>query len=257
MTLTRIDCHFHRGEAAVAETSSYVAINPGQVPGSLVVGGAWAVREGIGSQVASKLALEHFVVGVLKYFDSGKKYEALEGEESPTETSLQVLETAFRSANDAVFNFGTKLSAGGRMSASLIGLVIEGSILAAARAGGGCAYLSRTGEVFPFFEDTPKTGSDPALGYYIGAQSAVAVELASVAVQERDVVFVFPCILTEEQEGRLKEAAQEIDFTLASSCGELCRRVFIEFSGALSFAVASRIGPEAIYLSSPIDQLSA
>ena len=257
MSLTRVDCQFFRGESSAAETSSYVALNAGMTPGSLVVAGAWAVREGIGSQVASKLALEHFVEGVLRYFESGKKYVALEGEEPPAEVSLQVLETAFRSANAAVFEFGTKLAAGGRMSASLIGFVIEDNSLAAARAGGGSAYLFRAGEVFPFFEESEKKTDDPTLGHFVGAQTTVSVELAAVPMQEADTVFVFPWTLDAAHEAQLKEFAGHIDFTQPVSCELISRKLFAEGGKDLPFAISARLGPEAIYLATPLSEARA
>jgi hypothetical protein len=257
MPLTKIDCNFFRGESSVAETSSFVAVNAGKTPGSFVAAGAWAVRDGIGSQVASKLALEHFVEGVLQFYESGKTYTPLEGEEPPSEVSLQVLETAFRAANAAVFEFGTKLAAGGRMSASLIALVMEAESLAAARAGGGTAYLYRAGEIFSFFEQNERKADDPTLGYYIGAQPLVSVELAAVPLQESDTIFVFPCSLTSAQETALKEFAGVIDFTRPESCELLCRRLFGEDGIVLPFAIAARLGPEVIYLGRPLEEAAA
>lgn len=65
--------------------------------------------------------------------------------------SLELLEKAFKAADDSVYQFGHKLAAGGRLSTSLIGLVIEKNLIAAGRVGHGNAYLCREGEVFPFF----------------------------------------------------------------------------------------------------------
>lgn len=252
MSLTKVDCDFFRGRSPATDTSSFVALNAGMSPGSLVVAGAWAVREGIGSQVASKLALEHFVQGVLGFYESGRKYVAIDGEEPPAEVSLQVLETAFRTANSAVYEFGTKLAAGGRMCASLIGLVMEESTIAAARAGPGAAYLCRAGEVFPFFEERERKNEDPALGFYVGAQSLVSVELAAVPMQESDTVLVFPAALDAAQEECLKLALARIDFSERSCASQLAAELFPDEGAGVPFIISAKIGPDVVYLSTPL-----
>ena len=250
MALTRIDCHFFRGALANSDTSSFVGINPDKKAGSLVVAGACAVREGIGSQVACKLSLEHFLDGVLNYFD---ERELIGEEDVPPEVSLQVLEAAFRDANSAVYDFGLKLAAGGRMSASLLGLVVEDSVVAAARVGRGSAFLLRGGEIFPFFEGAggDRRVDDPALGLFIGAQSLVSVELASVPLQSGDVLLLFSEDIDEAGAREIVQASPNIDF-IAPTASEEVSRAAISDPDKLAFGISALVGPDAIYLGRPL-----
>src|SRR5436190_1494747 len=100
MSLTHIDCFIFRGNGAPSDSSSFVAVNPRHVPGSLVVANALAARESISSQVACKLALEHFLDGVLDYYSGGPENNgatsSIKPKEYPPEISLEVLEAAFK-----------------------------------------------------------------------------------------------------------------------------------------------------------------
>ena len=252
MSLTRIDCNIYRGPEASAETSSYVALNPTRKPGSLVVACSSAARDSIGSQVACKLSIEHFLHGVLEYFETPiemSRPDGIEGYDAKdTEISLEVLEAAFRNANSSVYSFGHQLAAGGRMAASLLGLVVEDNVVAAGRVGGGTAYLFRRGELFPFFEATPKAGSNET---YVGSNSLVTVELASVPIEEGDILVAFSSALSLQDEGELIKALDKVPSQGSIAAEGLARELFPE-SRKLAFCLCAIIGPNTIYL----DQLA-
>ncbi len=281
MAITRIDCSFYSGDWSSGESSSYLALNPQNVPGSLVVAGSCAVRESIGSQVASKLALQHFVEGVCQYFSKEKQAAAEEKDAlsadgvielaKPTnEAALEVLEVAFRNSNSSVYEFGHRLAAGGRMAASLISLVFLNNVIAAGRVGPGSAYLCRAGEIFPFFEAPPQNESphNQLLEAYVGSNSMVSVELASVPLAPLDVVLMFSSSLDVYQERELSAAILEVDtgFSPAGYCTllpnhrgkynpsrELVKNLFADPT-SLSFAAMVSIGPDTIYLSDVIGE---
>jgi len=272
MPITRIDCHLFRGEGAQAEQSSYVAINPAQQPGTMVMAGSVAVRSSIGSQVACKLSLQHFVSAVLDHFDrsastagvvpeTASMIGATAPDTSPPVVSLELLEKAFKAANDSVYQFGHKLAAGGRLSTSLIGLVIQKNLIAAGRVGHGNAYLCREGEVFPFFE----TLLDPRLGNaiqpgqltdgYVGSQSMVSVELASVPLKPRDVIFLCADALDSFGERELYGVLDDLGVTVQENgrepsafvCDQLVQSLYPAAS-EVPFAMLAVVGPETIYL---------
>lgn len=244
MSFTRIDSHFYRGDAASYDTSSFTALNPNQQPGSFVAAGAMAARESLGGQVACKLALEHFVDGVLGYFDGREPRSKRED----GEISLEVLETAFRKANSSVYQFGHSLAAGGRMAASLIGLVIEHSTISVGRVGYGSAYLVRGGESFPFFEPPVMENLTKNRGAFIGSNSLVPVELASVPIEEGDSILVFSDFLEVEKEQGLGMFLSDYDWNEGQPCKDLCQYLFPDMVD-LSFAMIARVGPDTIYLS--------
>lgn len=248
MSLTKIDCFLHRGRGADLDTSSYVALNPCQKPGSLVLAGASAARGNIGGQVACRLSLEHFVDGVFQYFleHVNSNGNGTASTADSVEPSVEILESAFKRANSSVYNFGHQLAAGGRMAASLIGLVIERDIIAAGKVGTGHACLYRADEIFPFFDladDAAATGKEG----YVGENSLVSVELASVPSCEQDLVLLFSASLAAEQLQRMKLVLTELSSEPFVSCNEIGQRL-IPIVDDMAFFSVARIGPETIYL---------
>lgn len=240
MALTRIDCFFWGSDDPSA--GSYVAFNPRHSAGSLVVAGSSAGREGIGGKVASKLALEQFAAGALAYFQDPKK------QLHDKEPSIEALERAFKEANSSVYDFGHKLAAGGRLAASLFGLIVDSRLAAAGRAGEGGAYLARTGELFPFFEIARTLQpQDGVAERGIGVHSLVTVELASVALQPGDRIFLFSHTLESRDEHALldivrlgtPESLHEYREFMENLCGE---------SGEFVYGGLCCVGPETMYL---------
>lgn len=243
MAFTRVDCDFWYPTAWQGPPASYVALNPDRKPGSLVLAGASAIRSSLGAQVACKLSLDHFVEGVLSY---------LARAEGPlthnTEVSQAVLEAAFKQANTSVYDFGHKLAAGGRLAASLIGLVIEDSVVAAGRVGEWSAYLLREGMIFPFFDDAAGEidASHGGNDRFVGAKSLVTIETATVPVQEEDTIFIFSSLLDDQQLRLLSLACEDYQASLASGAW-LSEQLFID-SDNPGIVLTAHIGPDAIYL---------
>lgn len=244
MTYTRIDCHLYRGAEISGNTSYFTALNPNKRPGSLVAAGTSAARESLGGQVACKLALDNFVDGVLGYFDGHEVKRTRED----GDISLEVLETAFKRANSSVYEFGHRLAAGGRMAASLLGLVVEKNTVAAGRVGYGSAYLVREGDIYSFFEQGMEREVEGGKISFVGSNSIVAVELASIAVQEGDVIAMFSTFLDAEREKDLKGFLGTCDFEEANPCQDLAQYLFPDVLD-LSYAMLAQVGPDTIYLS--------
>lgn len=239
MAITHFDCDFFRPTDLTLEFSSYVALNPNAAPGSLVVASASAVKDGIGSQVACKLSLEQFVEGVLGFYGS----DSYNGEE----ISLELLEAAFRKANNSVYHFGHKLAAGGKMAASLFGLVVERNTAAAGRVGAWSAYLFRKGELFPFFEDSREASRKKEIDSYVGVNSLISVELASVPIQPSDVLVAFSEELSAGKEKRLKEVLMHLTPSVDSTCTTVIGDLFPE-GPFPAFTMVTTAGPDTFYL---------
>lgn len=265
MALTRIDSSLYRGRKAADDASSYVSLNPLAKPSQLVFAGATAIRAGLGSQVAYRLALDYFMKGVESH------YVKLPSQELPArsdEEVVGVIEDAFRSANSSVYSFGHKLAAGGRMSASLLGLVIENGRLSTGRVGYATVYLFRKKQLFPFFEQ-PERDESTKVGdaaefpdeatmrqrSFVGSNSIVDVELASVVLEAGDVLCVFSRPLTSLNETLLFECLETLqgegfpeDFGdgVSQVAERICNDVFTE-PESLSFAAVITVGPDVIY----------
>jgi hypothetical protein len=245
MSLTKIDCKFFRGGSASLDKSSFVVVNPRCKPASVVVSSACAARDSISSQVACRLALEHFIDGVLDFYEN-KLPDIENGAQAvEREISVGVLEAAFKRANGSVYSFGHKLAAGGRMAATLIGLVLEDEVAAAGRVGPGSAYLYRRGELFPFFDGGSE--GQPGAGALVGSHSLISVELASVQIQQKDTVLLFSGSIDPEQEKLLCTLLDDLDLSESDAAGLICQNLFAGHS-ELPFFMYARIGPDTIYL---------
>jgi len=247
MSFTRIDCHFFRAKSASLDNSAYVALNPRLAPGSLVIAGASAARGNIGGQVACRLSLEHFIEGVFDHLEG--RSIGLNGATNGAEReeSVQILETAFKKANTSVYNFGHKLAAGGRMAASLLGLVIEKNSIAAGRVGAGSIYLVRGGEMFSFFESVPSEKPAQPGDSFVGSNSLVSVELASVPVAETDLVLIFSSNIEAALEPEILAKVSDLCFEPSFPAAEINQRLS-SLVEEMSFFICARVGPQAIYL---------
>ena len=255
--LTHIDCDLFRGEESESLNSSYIAVNPLGAPAKIAFAGSAAARANLGGQVAFKLALEHFLAGVESYYGG----DSLKPNSSAG--ALNALEHAFKNANSKVYEFGHKLAAGGRMAASMVGLVLDSGYVAAGRVGLGSAYLVRKGKVFPFFAPAPEGVVEfddygecltPPLakGFsFLGSNSLIDVELASAPLEGNDVAFVFSRPLSAANETLLIETAEALfrypEQQPDNLAAEVARQIFRDMQ-AVSFVVALKVGPEAVYL---------
>jgi len=200
------------------------------------VAAATAGRDNICGHVASKLGLEHFMEGVLETYRT-----ATPGE---TDGGVLVLEEAFRRANSCVYEFGHKLAAGGRMAASLVGLVVADGVAACGRVGSNAAYLFRGFELFPFFE----TDSNDQ---FVGSQSLVSVQLSSIPIEPSDTFLLFSNPLDPDRVNRLVDILEEDEWhSKGDAASSLAKQLFP--GGDLPFLVVVRVGPEAIYLRKPL-----
>ena len=247
MSLTHINCNIFRGSAATTDTSSYVALNPRGCPGSLVLSVSTAAKDSISSQVACKLGLEHFVDGVLDYYENNFPEQDKQSVENTRSISLEVLETAFKKANTSVYQFAHKLAAGGRMASTLMGVVLEDKIIAAGKVGPGNVFLFRKGELFPFFENNQSPRGDIAHETLIGAHSFVSVELASVPAEEGDRIIVFPFTVKDDEKAELKKLLTSSDSLPEDISAYICKHIFPDVY-KIPFGACAEIGPDTIYL---------
>jgi len=236
---TKIDISFFRGGAAAREDASFVAFNPTATPGRLVAAASVTSRESISNQVACKLALDRFVDGVLALAAPGRGVE----------TSHQLIEAGFKSANAAVYQFGHKLAAGGRMAAALLGLVVADGCVVAGRAGRGSAYLCRGSALFPFFDRPRDEGlsREQLRERLVGAHSMVSVEFAEVGAEPGDIILGVAEPLTAGEEGRVSGVVGALDLTGGNPAAELVRGLYGDVP-AVPFALVAAIGPRSIYL---------
>lgn len=235
-----LSCYAYRGDEKSIESSNYTLFNPTINPGCGVLAGSSAARASIGSQVACRLALEHFSQALLEYYAESKP---------AAEDNSEALETAFREANRSVYSFGHSLAAGGRMAAVFLAIIIRSGSFAAGRVGGGSAYLLREGELYSFFEQVPEN-QERSEDTFLGSRSLVAVDLANVPAEANDKVFVFSEELTTQEEADLKSIALDSKVISDSNPAEAVSRYLFSTPSSLGFCFAVFLGPDALFLPS-------
>lgn len=162
------------------------------------------------------------------------------GDGAREDQCAQVLEQAFRTANRVVYEFGHKLVAGGRLGASLVGVIVHEGAVSVGRVGEAEVFLVREGHLFPFFEnDAPASAAN---GDLVGSRFLVSVELASVRLEPFDQLLTFAPSLAEAERNRLKERVSESLDLEVDICGLLANQ------GGTAALV--EIGPDSIYLRS-------
>jgi len=230
MALTKFDSNFYRGEAVPASMSSFVAFNIGLVPGKLFMAGSSAVQNSVGSKIAARICLDRLANSVLDCYALEQKSD-----------KENILESSFKRANQAVYQFGHQLSAGGRLAAAVIALAVEDRTIIAGRVGAMGAYLYRKGRLFPFFI------SNESADTCIGINDRVTVETAEVEIKPFDSIFIFSRMLSVEQEQQLLKFLGGIEGRLDFDLDAIVKNVFYNFK-ELSFAQVLSVGPETIFL---------
>lgn len=131
-------------------------------------------------QLASKLALEKYTEFL---FNSVRRYRFHKEEERDP----LILEDVFLQTNDYIYRFAHKLAAGGKTSASLVGLLWGPHAISVARAASGSVFLVRDEQLFSFFDDT-MSAHDLA---YLGVIHNPVLDFSSVRAKRGDLILLF------------------------------------------------------------------
>lgn len=239
MTLSKIDCDVFRGANTNLNSSSYSVLNPGMTPGCMSFCGAYAVKESLGSKLACTLSIERFNEAVTGFY-TNKSIEKKEDEEP---ISQSILELAFKQTNSAVYNFGHKLAAGGKMSASVMGAVLDNNSIAVGKIGGWSAYLVRDKFLYPFFESKNESTDKP----FLGSQLGVNVQTTFVPIEEDDIFLAFSKTFSQKEEQNLLDLVSELN-TVVPSMARHITEFACNNSKEIAFSIYSKIGPASIYL---------
>lgn len=236
--LTKIDCALAGGPPSLGQSDLYSVLNPTQHPGCLVAGFSTAARETVSGHIASKLALEHFITTVTEILTRRSQGE-------PEARVVGAMEFAFREANRGVYEFGHQLAAGGRMGASLMGLIIDDGTIAVGKSDSGSVYIVRNGEVVPFFiEDSEATSIN---SNHVGANSLVNVEMSSLPLQSGDAILAFSRTLDPVEEARLIDSVQAGLIVNGKGLNFGIEHLFPD-RGTVPVLLVITVGPEGIYL---------
>lgn len=241
MTISKIDCDIFRGEDANLNSSSYSVLNPGKTPGCMSFCGAYAVKESLGSKLACTLSIERFNEAVTGFYQN----RIVTKSEDEEQISQSVLELAFKQTNSAVYNFGHKLAAGGKMAASVMGAVLDNNSIAVGKIGAWSAYLVRDNFLYPFFETARVEESIERP--FLGSQLGVNVQTTFVPIEPDDIFLAFSKKLSQKEEQNLLDLVKELN-TVVPNMARHITEFTCNDSKEIAFALYSKVGPTSIYL---------
>lgn len=239
LDITKIDCDLAGGTKSLGQNDLYTVFNPTLHPGCLAACFSKAAHQTMSGNIASRLALEHFVKAV----SDALSKPSIEDSET---RAVMAMEFAFREANQSVYDFGHQLAAGGRLGAALIGLIIQDNVVAVGKSDAGSVYIVRHGEVVPFFIDEGRDNS--FAGNYVGAHSLVHVELSSLPLQSEDRLLAFSRTLETEEEAKLIDLLQAEYLPPNGGANSILEKIFSKDVEDLPVLMTVAIGPEGIYL---------
>jgi hypothetical protein len=184
---------------AARYVSFSIGIDPGPVVFSFIEGG----RSSITGQMSAKLATDSIVERIL---DGAAGHVR-------TLQSAQIIQGAFREANRQLYSYGAKMLGSGKLSASGITACFDGERFSVGRTGGYECYLFRGGRLVRFYEsdsDDRNKFNPNAMDRLLGQNKQVLVDIASVKVEEGDVMVVtsfpyFPDLQTFIAEAIVRE----------------------------------------------------
>ena len=197
MSLTKINCFTYNNPLS-SKLSSNITLNPLKKPGSFVMALSSPATTSLGAKVATRLALDHFVEGVLNYTSSIDDFDS-------HSLSHNIVAEGFKNANRSVYDFGHKLSAGGRMKACLTTLAVVNGAVSVAKVGNGNVYLYRDKKIYSFFEEQSDLSNN------VGENSRVSVEFSDIDLEKGDKILLFSRKLTNMESDTLRRFINKID----------------------------------------------
>lgn len=158
------------------------------------------VSEGFGAavsgKIACKFAVHHSSEALRSFSPQALKNLARE------QWSTALLEHSLTVANEALYDFGSRLSAAGRVSGSFSGLIVAGTTVAAVRLSRGSMYLHRRAQLFPFFGGAPaKNELDPVPPLpRLGELRNLDLRVVSSRLKRGDQLLLFSHSLSHDSE---------------------------------------------------------
>ena len=239
MSLTKINCFTYNNPLS-SKLSSNVTLNPLKKPGSFVMALSSPATSSLGAKVATKLALDHFVEGVLNYTSSIDNFDS-------RSLSHNIVAQGFKNANRSVYDFGHKLSAGGRMKACLTTLAVANGVVSVAKVGNGNVYLHRDKNIYSFFDDNSNSFDN------VGENSRVSVEFSDIDLEKGDKVILFSRKLTNMECDTLKRFLNKVDEFNQTILEKMILKLR-DRGGILDDVMISEFGGDSILLENPINE---
>lgn len=175
------------------------------------------VSTNIRSQIAVKMALDAMIS------EAPARFEA--GERPDQSLALEIVRDVFREANSKVYEYSHRMGSGGQISAKGIVAVFDGNRVSIGQAGDYESYLWRGGKIVPFYErkDNVTLARGGVLERFIGANTKILVDLATVAVRKGDIIVITTTSPTDALKNYLLEVFKKSG-GVSNTCHEVARR---------------------------------
>ncbi len=195
----------------------FTALSLGIRPSPLIAFFVEAAQESISSQIAVKLSYEAIIEAAFSVVDSGNTNGS-----TAEHPSLEIVQEAFKAANQRVYQYAHRMLSGGKVSAHALIVSFDGRRVTIGQVGSYESILWRDGRLLRFHETSEEVKENRAgmLERFIGANAQILVDLASVRVKDTDIIVV----TSLPQNDELLSVFQSTLKTM-SSLDEACHRL--------------------------------
>jgi hypothetical protein len=143
-------------------------------------------KTGVTSQIAAKMCLDAVVEAVLGSFEP---QELFSRKAKPRRfKGGELVKAGFREANRVVYDYGAKMLSGAKISATGVSAAFDGTHFAIGRTGDYDCFLWRDERLLRFYEIRQDHSAQHLLERLLGSNKKVRVDLASVGVNEGDII---------------------------------------------------------------------
>ena len=152
-----------------------------KLPGILSCSCAEGIREGLKSQIATKIAAESYLKHASDFADSdgGREVSGL-------------LKYSLKHTNEDVYKYGHSMASGGEIAAKFLACAVDGKKITIGQTGEYQSYLFRGNQLQAIFDFgmSVEVAFDGVLQKFVGANSKLLCELASTNLEIGDVLVV-------------------------------------------------------------------
>ena len=142
--------------------------------------------------------------------------------------AADIVRGAFRFANEEVYRYAHEMGAGSKLAAQGIVSVFDGRSICIGRVGNHESFLWRRGSILQVFE--PEKRSTESAGHlerFIGANAQILVDLATISVEDGDVLVVSsfnPSEQTSKDAEAMLSTSGSLDFAAKQLAIETIRK---------------------------------
>lgn len=169
-----------RKSESVKSSQSINALTLGLTPGPLLISALECTKESLTSRIAVRIGTDALVE---------------KSADEVTSNATTIVRQALKEANSRVYEYSHRMGAGGKMGASGLVAVFDGSSFTVGKVGAYLGYAWRSNEFVSLFKDE-RSEQSGVLDRFLGANVQVLVDLATVPTQPGDICLITNVLLS-------------------------------------------------------------